>query len=333
MWGVRRIGNRDDVLLTASYWGLRLMRLQGRDWVMAEDVKGADISAKTFYIEDGLPVVWVANKEKGIFRLTLTDDLTEVKSRKCYNSELLPKGDNVCITRFDGETVVASRQGLLRYDAAHDSLVLFTELEDRLEGHVPYTYLLQNASGDIWYAADGTLHLVRGSRNDGYLNDWLMEDFENVSLNGDQAIIGSIAARNPERMLAWLHAFGKRIILGADVRDGRVAVSGWLEDSGLGLDELVARFLPAGLERAIVTDITRDGMLQGPSFGLYTGLKERFPALHLIVSGGVSCLDDIRRADEYGLAGIIVGKALYEQRINLKDLEKCLQNESFPAST
>ena len=191
VWGVRRIGNRNDVLLTASYWGLRLMRLQGRDWVMAEDVKGADISAKTFYIEDGLPVVWVANKEKGIFRLTLTDDLTEVKSRKCYNSELLPKGDNVCITRFDGETVVASRQGLLRYDAAHDSLVLFTELEDRLEGHVPYTYLLQNASGDIWYAADGTLHLVRGSRNDGYLNDWLMEDFENVSLNGDQAIIGT----------------------------------------------------------------------------------------------------------------------------------------------
>ena len=80
---------------------------------------------------------------------------------------------------------------MLRYDAAHDSLVLFTELEDRLEGHVPYTYLLQNASGDIWYAADGTLHLVRGSRNDGYLNDWLMEDFENVSLNGDQAIIGT----------------------------------------------------------------------------------------------------------------------------------------------
>lgn len=153
------------------------------------------------------------------------------------------------------------------------------------------------------------------------------------SAGADQAIIGSIAARNPERMLAWLHAFGKRIILGADVRDGRVAVSGWLEDSGLGLDELVARFLPAGLERAIVTDISRDGMLQGPSFGLYTGLKERFPGLQLIVSGGVSCLDDIRRADEYGLAGIIVGKALYEQRINLKDLEKCLQNESFPAST
>ena len=118
VWGVRRIGNRDDVLLTASYWGLRLMRRQGRDWEVAEEVKGADISAKTFYVEEGLDAVWAANKEKGIFRLTLSDDLTEVKSQKCYNSELLPKGDNVCITRIDGEMVVASRQGLLRYDAA-----------------------------------------------------------------------------------------------------------------------------------------------------------------------------------------------------------------------
>ena len=191
VWGVRSIGHRNDVLLTASYWGLRLMRRQGRDWVMAEEVKGTDISAKTFYVEEGLDAVWAANKEKGLFRLTLSDDLTEVKSQKCYNSELLPKGDNVCIARIDGEIVVASRQGLLRYDATHDSLMQFSALEERLEGHVAYTYLLQHANGDIWYAADGTLHLVRGKRNDGYLNDWLMEDFESVSLWNGQAIIGT----------------------------------------------------------------------------------------------------------------------------------------------
>jgi phosphoribosylformimino-5-aminoimidazole carboxamide ribotide isomerase len=147
----------------------------------------------------------------------------------------------------------------------------------------------------------------------------------------DEAIIGSIAARDPERMLRWLSAFGGRIILGADARDGKVAVSGWLEDSGIGLEDLIGRFVPAGLERAIVTDISRDGMLQGPSFDLYQGLQEHFPGLKVIVSGGVSSLADVRRADEMGLPGIIVGKAIYENRITLKELALCLQNGSFPA--
>ena len=142
----------------------------------------------------------------------------------------------------------------------------------------------------------------------------------------DWAIIGSIAAKEPERMTGWLKRFGGRIILGADVRDGKVAVSGWLEDSGIGLDDLLDRFLPAGLEQAIVTDISRDGMLQGPSFDLYRGLQERFPDLKTIVSGGVSSLDDVLRADGMGLPGIIVGKAFYENRITLKDLATCLQN-------
>ena len=142
----------------------------------------------------------------------------------------------------------------------------------------------------------------------------------------DQAIIGSIAAREPERMQAWLKRYGDRIILGADARNGKVAVSGWLEDSGIALEDLLENFLPFGLTRAIVTDISRDGMLQGPSFGLYKTLQERFPALCTIVSGGVSSMDDIRRADEMGLPGIIVGKAIYENRITLKDLSQCLQN-------
>ena len=127
-------------------------------------------------------------------------------------------------------------------------------------------------------------------------------------------------------MTAWLERWGARVILGADVRDGKVAVSGWLEDSGIGLNELINTFLPAGLKRAIVTDISRDGMLQGPSFDLYKELQERFPDLTTIVSGGVSSLDDVRRADEMGLPGIIVGKAIYENHITLKDLATCLQN-------
>ena len=149
----------------------------------------------------------------------------------------------------------------------------------------------------------------------------------------DWAIVGSIAAREPERMRGWLQTFGDRIILGADVRDGKVAVNGWLEDSGIGLGSLIGTFLPYGLEQAIITDIGRDGMLNGPSFGLYTGVQEQFPSLKVIVSGGVSSVADLRRADELGLHAVIVGKALYEERITIKELKTCLQNGSFPALT
>lgn len=149
----------------------------------------------------------------------------------------------------------------------------------------------------------------------------------------DQAIIGSVAVREPGKMCGWLNDFGPRIILGADVRNGQIAISGWLQDSSMGIDDLIARFLPHGLQRVIVTDISRDGMLQGPNMSLYNNIQARYPDLPCIVSGGVSCMDDIRRADAQGLPGIIVGKALYENRITLKDLKTCLQNGSFPAST
>ena len=148
----------------------------------------------------------------------------------------------------------------------------------------------------------------------------------------DQAIIGSVAAREPELMSAWLQEFGDRMILGADVRGRKVAVSGWLQDSGLEIDALIDRFLPDGLQRVIVTDIARDGMLQGPSLDLYGALQERFPSLHFVVSGGISGMDDIRRTVERGFTRIIVGKAIYEHRITLKDIALCLQNGSSPAS-
>jgi phosphoribosylformimino-5-aminoimidazole carboxamide ribotide isomerase len=169
-----------------------------------------------------------------------------------------------------------------------------------------------------------SLGRLKGEWGGGIKDDDALASVWNAG--ADWAIIGSIAAKEPDRMTGWLERFGSRIILGADVRDGKVAVSGWLEDSGIGLEDLLGRFLPAGLEQAIVTDISRDGMLRGPSFDLYKGLQEQFPALKVIVSGGVSSMDDVRRAEEMGLPGIIVGKAIYENRITLKELALCLQN-------
>lgn len=191
VWGVRSLGFKNDILLTASYWGLRIMRKKGRDWQMAEEIKGTDISSKTFYIEDSSGAVWVANKEKGVYRLVLSDDLLSVKSQKCYNSPLLPKGDNVSIATVDGETVIASRQGLFRYNSTKDQLEPHTSLENRMEGHTSYTYIRQEENGDIWYAADGIIHLVRGKQKSGFLNNQLIEDFENISYWGNYAIIGT----------------------------------------------------------------------------------------------------------------------------------------------
>ena len=159
---------------------------------MAEEIKGSNISAKTFYIEDMTDAIWVANKEKGLYRITLTDDLTSVKSNKCYNSAALPKGDNVYIAKVDGEMVIASRQGLFRYDATHDELVRHTALENRLSGPTAYTYIHQNNDGSIWYASEGAIHVSKDNHLHSYLNDCLMEDFENVSFtNRMQAVIGT----------------------------------------------------------------------------------------------------------------------------------------------
>ena len=152
------------------------------------------------------------------------------------------------------------------------------------------------------------------------------EALEEVFGAGAQHIIcGSVAVRQPDDFRAWLKEFGgERIILGADVRDGRVAVSGWLEQANLTIDELIETFLDDGLKEVICTDISRDGMLNGPSFDLYTRLQKAWPEITFTVSGGISNMDDIRRLDALGLPRVIVGKALYEGRITLTDLKSFL---------
>ncbi len=146
------------------------------------------------------------------------------------------------------------------------------------------------------------------------------------------AIAGSVAALQPELFASWLERFGSRIILGADVRDGRVAVRGWLDTAPISIDEMVARFRPQGLQECIVTDISRDGMLQGPASDLYVRLQRDFPDVVFTVSGGVSGMDDIRALDALQLRKVIVGKAIYENRITLKDITLWSQSALSPAS-
>ncbi|WP_290158891.1 1-(5-phosphoribosyl)-5-[(5-phosphoribosylamino)methylideneamino]imidazole-4-carboxamide isomerase [uncultured Duncaniella sp.] len=155
----------------------------------------------------------------------------------------------------------------------------------------------------------------------GIKTDRSLKDVFNAG--GTYAIIGSVAVRQPELMARWLDEHGgERLVLGADVRDGRVAVSGWMEETSATIDDLIRRFRPHGLTQAICTDISKDGMLEGPAYGLYERLDREFPDVIFTVSGGVSSIDDIIRLDALGMKRVITGKALYENRISLIDLRR-----------
>jgi phosphoribosylformimino-5-aminoimidazole carboxamide ribotide isomerase len=126
----------------------------------------------------------------------------------------------------------------------------------------------------------------------------------------------------------WLSRFGgERMVLGADVREGKVSVNGWQEDLAITIEELIDGFLPLGLSQVVCTDITRDGMLQGPSDELYVGLQSRYPSIDFTVSGGIGSMADVERLSQKDLRKVIIGKAIYENRITLKDIERWSLNE------
>ena len=148
-----------------------------------------------------------------------------------------------------------------------------------------------------------------------------------LDAGASQAIVGSVAALRPEWFEAWLRTYGpERIILGADVKQGRIAVNGWLEEVPLTIEDLLERFRPAGLTQCICTEISRDGMLQGPQTALYTHLQADWPHVDFTVSGGVRSMEDIRALDALGLRRVIAGKAIYEGLITLEELRQWSQN-------
>ena len=136
-------------------------------------------------------------------------------------------------------------------------------------------------------------------------------------------ICGSLALQEPRLFSAFLKEYGEeRIILGADISGGKIATKGWLEISSSTIEEVIELFLKDGLKRVICTDISKDGMLQGPAVELYSALMERFPAMHLTASGGVGSMADLENLEAAGLPAAIVGKAIFEERITLKEIER-----------
>jgi phosphoribosylformimino-5-aminoimidazole carboxamide ribotide isomerase len=136
---------------------------------------------------------------------------------------------------------------------------------------------------------------------------------------------GSIAINNPVLFQSWIDKYGSgRIILGADAKNGMIAVSGWQEVTKISVFMLIEDFREKGIKYIICTDVAKDGLLAGPSFELYKEIMLRFPDIKLIASGGVTTIDDIVRLEEMGIYGAIIGKAYYEGRIKLEELKRFL---------
>lgn len=133
--------------------------------------------------------------------------------------------------------------------------------------------------------------------------------------------VGSIAVTHPEWFLRWMKEYGaERMILGADVRQGMISINGWKEDSAEPLIPFLKRFIDHGVRNVLCTEISRDGMLQGPALSLYREIMATYPQLHLIASGGVSGIEDIRALEESNIPAVVFGKAIYEGKIDLASL-------------
>ena len=157
-------------------------------------------------------------------------------------------------------------------------------------------------------------------------------DLEEAFSQGAQMVtIGSVAVTEPERFMGWLEKYGEgRIILGADVRNGKISINGWKEDSTEDLLPFLKKYIDAGVKNVLCTEISKDGTLSGPAIELYRRVMDAYPDLHLIASGGVSCIDDIKALDRAGIPAVVFGKAIYEGKINLNELWDW-QNASYHA--
>ena len=137
------------------------------------------------------------------------------------------------------------------------------------------------------------------------------------------AAIGSVAVKNAELFSSWLKKYGaEKIFLGADVKNEKISISGWAEQTEISIYDFIEQKLSTGIANIFCTDISKDGLLEGTSTGLYKKIIDKFPKINLIASGGVSNMKDIEEVEKIGCKGVIIGKAIYEGRIKLSDLHK-----------
>ena len=198
VWNLLAVPNRSDILIGGTYGSLFLLSKNGSQWTFDTLVSNFRHSCKDMLMEDKTHI-WVANKKDGICRLSLSDDLKHVSKTRYFNNKYIHSGFDASLTLIDSIVVVASHYGLFRYDATLDTLLAYSELEQKMDGNTAYTYIHTDSLRNIWYVANGSLKLLRinaaeGSidSNETFIHGSLIENFEDVCVfNSNQAIVGT----------------------------------------------------------------------------------------------------------------------------------------------
>ena len=218
----------------------------------------------------------------------------------------LAKGDYAARTMYDDNPVEVAR----RFEDMGISRLHVVDLDGAKASHIVNLSVLEG----ITSATGLTVDFGGGIKQESDLR----AAFEHGAA---MVTIGSLAATQPEQVLAWAEAWGAdRFIVGADASEGRIRTHGWLKDGGMSLQEFVAFYMRHGITRVLCTDISRDGMLSGPNVELYASIMQQHPSCRLIASGGVSSAEDILALEAAGIPSVVFGKAFYEGRLDIRKL-------------
>ena len=227
----------------------------------------------------------------------------DVIDGKCVR---LTKGDYAQQKVYNENPVEVARQFA---DAGLDRLHI-VDLDGAKAGKIVNLRVLEN----IATATSLSIDFGGGVKN--------IDDVANIFDAGAAMVnIGSLAVKRPELLEEWLMEFGSdKFLIGADVLDEKIKIAGWIEDAGIDINDFIAKMLGLGVTNIFCTDISKDGVLEGPSLELYKRILTDYPDINLIASGGVSNMRDVKELESIGCSGAIIGKAIYENRVTLKEL-------------
>jgi phosphoribosylformimino-5-aminoimidazole carboxamide ribotide isomerase len=219
----------------------------------------------------------------------------------------LTKGDYAQQIVYNDNPVEVAKQ----FEAAGIKRLHIVDLDGAKAGSIVNLKVLENVAA----ATDLVIDFGGGVKT--------IQDVSNIFNAGAAMVtIGSLAVKQPALLEEWLMEFGtEQFLIGADVLEGKIKISGWLEDGGINIFDFIGKMLSLGVTNIFCTDIAKDGVMEGPSVELYKNILEQHPEINLIASGGVSKIDDILVLDELGCTGAIVGKAIYEGKVPLNPLK------------
>ena len=219
----------------------------------------------------------------------------------------LTKGDYAQQIVYNDNPVEVAKQ----FEAAGIKRLHIVDLDGAKAGSIVNLKVLENVAA----ATDLVIDFGGGVKT--------IQDVSNIFNAGAAMVtIGSLAVKQPALLEEWLMEFGTdQFLIGADVLDGKIKISGWLEDGGINIFDFIGKMLSLGVTNIFCTDIAKDGVMEGPSVDLYKNILEQHPEINLIASGGVSKIDDILVLDALGCTGAIVGKAIYEGKVPLNPLK------------